>query len=178
MKIKSESAAAEPSRGQRMWPKRFVCRFCKKPFLCNWLTGFCSRACRYGHRQNRVVLLCRRCNEPFERKLSEVLKVPHSEWCSRKCWKIAARAKCKSYPKVGSRHVHRVVAEQMLGRPLQQHEIVHHKDENRKNFSRRNLSITTRREHSRHHSTGKHHSLETRLKMSRSGRLARLRRRT
>jgi hypothetical protein len=46
-----------------------------------------------------------------------------------------------SYPKVNGRHVHRTIAEDMLGRPLRKGEIVHHKDDNKMNFSKKNLKV-------------------------------------
>jgi hypothetical protein len=47
----------------------------------------------------------------------------------------------KSYPKIGGRHAHRVVAEKKLGRALLPGEVVHHDDENKQNYSEDNLII-------------------------------------
>lgn len=47
----------------------------------------------------------------------------------------------KTYSKVYGRHEHRVVAEQMLNRPLKKGEVVHHIDKNRRNNSIENLII-------------------------------------
>ena len=60
----------------------------------------------------------------------------------------------KWYVKQGGRHQHRVVAEQMLGRPLQKGEIVHHKDGNKKNNDPSNLAVMTQGEHMREHGMG------------------------
>lgn len=58
------------------------------------------------------------------------------------------------YVKVHGRHQHRVVAEEMLGRPLAKGEIVHHKDGNKKNNSPENLVVMTQSEHMREHGLG------------------------
>lgn len=47
---------------------------------------------------------------------------------------------------------HVLVMEKHLGRELEEHERVHHKNENPKNNSINNLELTTKWEHSRHHS--------------------------
>ena len=46
---------------------------------------------------------------------------------------------------------HRHVMEQHLNRPLHDDEIVHHKDGDKLNNSIRNLELTSRREHVKHH---------------------------
>ena len=47
----------------------------------------------------------------------------------------------KSYPRLNGRHVHRAVAEKILGRKLKPGEVVHHKDGNKLNFSEENLEV-------------------------------------
>lgn len=56
-----------------------------------------------------------------------------------------------NYIKLLGRHMHRVIAEQMLGRPLQKGEIVHHKDGDKWNNDPSNLEIMTQAEHARIH---------------------------
>ena len=47
--------------------------------------------------------------------------------------------------------LHRVLAENKIGRLLEKHEIVHHKDEDKDNNDPSNLEVMTRAEHSRLH---------------------------
>ena len=55
------------------------------------------------------------------------------------------------YVKYHQRHQHRVVAEQMLGRPLEPGEIVHHKDNDKSNNDPSNLEVMTQADHIRIH---------------------------
>lgn len=52
---------------------------------------------------------------------------------------------------VGLQALHRVVMENKLGRLLTPDEIVHHKDENKRNNHPDNLQVMTRAQHARHH---------------------------
>lgn len=101
-------------------------------------------------------------------------KKRHQRFCSQKCvWKgvrgpefnaivsrgsIKKRADAmrgtgsgKSYRKRDGRHEHRVVAEQMLGRPLLRGEIVHHIDHNKQNNDPSNLEVMTQARHAQIH---------------------------
>jgi hypothetical protein len=52
---------------------------------------------------------------------------------------------------------HILVAERMIGRKLTKNEVVHHKDENRKNNAESNLQVMTRGEHTKLHHAMRHH---------------------
>ena len=60
----------------------------------------------------------------------------------------------KGYPRNNStgKLVHRSVAEKKIGRPLREHEVVHHKDGDKSNFRKTNLRVTSRSHHSKLHS--------------------------
>lgn len=59
----------------------------------------------------------------------------------------------KSYYKLHGRHLHRIVAEEILGRPLKKGEVVHHIDGNIHNNSNDNLMIfKNQSEHAKWHS--------------------------
>ena len=55
------------------------------------------------------------------------------------------------YRKVRGRHEHRIVIEEMLGRPLRSDEIVHHKNKDVRDNRPENLEVMTRSEHARLH---------------------------
>lgn len=58
------------------------------------------------------------------------------------------------YPrfKNSGKPVHRVVAENKIGRELREYEVVHHKDRDKTNFRKENLRFTSRSHHSKMHS--------------------------
>lgn len=100
---------------------------------------FCSRLC-----QRRW-----RCRPEVNAIAAEVSRLKRAK---------AARGKGKGlgYVKFFNRHLHRVMAEKLLGRPLFAGEIVHHKDGDKRNNSWSNLEILpSQSEHARLHGFGK-----------------------
>lgn len=128
------------------------CTECRSPIMRrvtemdNHEKHFCSQICKINNQRTRKHKKCPECNSVFYPCLDRGLT-----FCSRKCYDAQRARKSTSYPKIKGRHAHRVVMEKKLGRKLSPNEIVHHRDENKKNFKLRNLKITTRAKHARHH---------------------------
>lgn len=110
-----------------------------------------------------VSLNCVVCDAQFWVRPSRIMK--GAKYCSYACHQVGegrkggaargaqmkAQSQGKAYPKIGSRHAHRVNAEKAIGRPLRRGEIVHHEDRNKLNPDPNNLVVTTQSEHVRLH---------------------------
>jgi len=68
---------------------------------------------------------------------------------------------------------YRKIVENLIGRKLSRHDVVHHKDGNHENNSVENLEIMSLSEHSRMHNKGKVYSPETIDKLQKKSRQAR-----
>ena len=104
---------------------------------------FCSRKCASVFTSKRMAdmnieLNPDRMTASTRKKLKDVHTIPASERVS--------------YAKHYGKHLHRVVAEEMLGRPLAKGEVVHHIDENKQNNDPSNLMVfPSQVEHMRFH---------------------------
>lgn len=116
--------------------------------------------------------LCLRCGAEFFRHGGNT----DAKYCSRLCacrdrntlihqkkagkfgalYNIGKRGTgAKTYVKFYGRHIHRIVMETALGRPLVSSEIVHHIDNNKHNNNAENLRLLSRAEHAKVHFHGK-----------------------
>lgn len=101
---------------------------------------FCSKACRMKY-LNRTLNPHRMENHKTREKI-RMARLGTGEG--------------KTYTKTYGRHTHRIVAEQMLGRPLKKGEVVHHIDGNKRNNDPSNLMVfKTQADHARWHATHK-----------------------
>lgn len=98
--------------------------------------------------------ICQECGELF---YVEQWRDKKAKYCSWRCGQIGkARVSMEGvrgtgtrtrYVKLKGRHMHRVVAERKLGRPLVEGEVVHHKDGNTRNNEPENLEVTIQPKH-------------------------------
>lgn len=120
---------------------RRICPVCEEPFYAlkpSTKQRCCSHACAFTEIGDKVRAAA---STPEARaKSGDALR---------------DRGEGKSYRKRGGRHEHRVVMEEKLGRALLPGEIVHHRDETKRNNAPDNLELTNRRDHARHHNLGK-----------------------
>lgn len=137
-------------RRPRQPKERFACTWCGESIL-RWRSTmhnpdrpFCSRACVDKARRNGSELSCALCDTIFYRQMAEQdLDVRVNQFCSAECYQEwrAINRKPDTYAKQGSRHVHRIVAEVVMRRPLSKDEVVHHIDGDKHNNHPSNLAV-------------------------------------
>lgn len=105
---------------------------------------YCSKKCVGAAKRHGSELFCAMCDTAFYRRFGEQDQgVKARQFCSRACyddWRTLHRSR-NTYIKVGARHLHRVIAEQALGRALLPDEVVHHKDGDKHNNELTNLVV-------------------------------------
>lgn len=116
---------------------------------------FCSRTCQRQARSKthnpngyRQFVDTRQMSENMKRLNAELNPTRMTPEVKAKLRQARlGKGEKKTYQKIYGRHVHRVVAEQKVGRPLRSDEIVHHIDGDIHNNHPDNLQIVTRSEH-------------------------------
>lgn len=140
--------------------------------------NYCSKECR--HNATHRTLVCDTCGVSFERLTC--WGIFEHNFCCQECAKVftsrrmtayneihnptamtGSRREALRYARLGKsnkdtyektfgRHTHRVVAEQILGRPLRPGEVVHHIDGNKRNNNPENLMVfASQKEHTEWH---------------------------
>ena len=114
---------------------------------CNW--------------KDNLIRYCVLCSKPFrnyrkkQRFCGHVCLGKANSGENSRDWKGGKMKHCNGYILVKhdgkNRLEHRVVMEKLLGRPLKEEEVVHHKNHNKKDNRIENLELMTRGEHSIHH---------------------------
>ena len=138
--------------------KGLICDNCGKTYdsnQCGKYHHFCCIECR----RKAGKLVASSFDENTRRKAGERITKINKTVLNKGVYREKQRAaliknnaaKSDTYLKHYGRHVHRIIAEQMLGRKLNSNEVVHHIDGNKHNNEPNNLMVLTRSEHVKIH---------------------------
>lgn len=119
------------------------CKRCGKPCERTW----CSQACNAADRRAGRDATCENCGATFYLRAVYEAK-GGGRFCSMTCRRAFMSTNSANYLRVGRKYVHRLVAEQKLGRPLLPGETVHHIDGDKLNNDPSNIAVLT--SHSEH----------------------------
>lgn len=119
-----------PNYVSSVYPK--TCVICGKKFLP-----------QKPSRQTTQVTCSAKCRNVYNSRKS----------ADKRATALRKQGKTKAYRKWHGRHEHRVIMEQIIGRPLNSNEVVHHKDGNFLNNTPENLQLMSKSEHATLHST-------------------------
>jgi hypothetical protein len=122
-----------------------------EPRACEWC-GVTFTPARKRAKQRFCSRLCQRrwrCRPEMNAYLSESSRFKRGK-------AQRGRGAGNGYVKFLGRHLHRVMAERLLGRPLMRGEVVHHQDGDKRNNTWGNLEVLpSQSEHARLHGFGK-----------------------
>ena len=134
-----------------------ICDFCGKEFLRDQSRvgdkNFCSKECVYKFKSKKYNPE-NYCKHEHLTELNIKLNPTRmtEEVKENIRWGSLLKGAGKAYPKIHGKAAHRVIMEAKLGRKLRPGEVVHHKDENRLNYSEDNLELlSSQNEHAKLH---------------------------
>lgn len=96
------------------------------------------------------MFICRKCGRKFSKKAG---RTRHEKDCDKNKIRLDNGYEYILDKNGKVKHIHRIVMEEKLGRPLHDGEIVHHKDGNKRNNDPGNLELTDISKHGKIHYT-------------------------
>ena len=144
MRMSREGCCSEPDCGKKILAKRMCSQHYQQQITKQQKTNFC--ACGCGGKTKYKFLNGHHTKFFSSEEQSRRGKMNNGDTQRKKFDGVTT-----GYRKHRGRHKHRIVAEEMLGRPLLPEEVVHHIDHDKTNNDPSNLQIMTRADHARLH---------------------------